>query len=307
MPACALAWAAWRRRSVQIVGTREPSSEKVGRPFWAFTGPRALASVTQLAMQRLDIILVGALSGLKDAAIYAAVTRFLVLGGMVSGAVSTAVQPRLGEALGRSDHESARDLYATSTAWLLMLSWPIYLMLIVFAPVVVRVFGEEYTSGAGALVIICASMLVATACGTVDMVLNMAGKTTWNLYNVILAFAVNLSLDILLIPHLGLVGAAIGWAAAIVTANLVPLSQIHFVLHLHPFGSATRTAMAISLASFAVVPVAASLVIPSGLVALVIAGLVGSCIYVVLLVVSRERLRLTELLRARGNQGGSSP
>ncbi len=65
--------------------------------------------------------------------------------------------------------------------------------------------------------------------------------------------------------------------------------------------------MAISLASFAVVPVAASLVIPSGVVALVIAGLVGSCIYVVLLVVSRERLRLTELLRARGNQGGSSP
>ncbi len=82
---------------------------------------------------------------LKDAAIYAAVTRFLVLGGMVSGAVSTAVQPRLGEALGRSDHESARDLFATSTAWLLMLSWPIYLMLIVFAPVVVRVFGEEYS------------------------------------------------------------------------------------------------------------------------------------------------------------------
>jgi O-antigen/teichoic acid export membrane protein len=279
----------------------------VGRPFWAFTGPRALASVTQLAMQRLDIILVGALSGLKDAAVYAAVTRFLVLGGMVSGAVSTAVQPRLGEALGRSDRESARDLYATSTAWLLMLSWPIYLMLIVFAPVVVRVFGEEYTSGADALVIICVSMLVATGCGTVDMVLNMAGKTTWNLYNVILAFAVNLSLDILLIPHLGLVGAAIGWAAAIVTANLVPLAQIHFVLHLHPFGSATRAAMTISLVGFAVVPAAVSLVIPSGFVALVISGLVGSCIYVVLLVVSRERLRLTELLTVRGSQGGSSP
>ncbi len=61
------------------------------------------ASVGQVVMQRLDIILVAAISGPVWAAIYTAATRFLVVGQMVNRALSTAVQPRLGEQLARND------------------------------------------------------------------------------------------------------------------------------------------------------------------------------------------------------------
>ena len=42
------------------------------------------------------------------------------------------------------------------------------------------------------MVILSLSMLVATGCGMVDMVLIMAGRTSWNLGNALLALAVNL-------------------------------------------------------------------------------------------------------------------
>lgn len=297
-PAAGLAWMAWRRRSARLV-TEPATRERVSRAFWIFTGPRALASVTQLAMQRLDIILVGSLSGLKDAAVYAAVTRFLVLGGMVSGAVSQAVQPRLGEALGRNDHDATQGLYRTSTAWLMLLSWPIYLMLIIFGPVIVGVFGADYTSGARVLQTVSAAMLVATGCGTVDMVLNMAGRTSWNLGNVLLAFSVNLGLDLLLIPRIGLMGAAIGWAAAIVLANLVPLSQIFWYLRLHPFGAATRTAAALSLLAYAVVPLAVLAVLGLTFAALVVASVLGTLCFAGSVFVARERLKLSDLVKIR--------
>ena len=61
----------------------KPGHERVSAmnvDFWRFTAPRALAGVAQVAMQRLDIVLVGALAGLAEAAIYTAATRFLVVG-----------------------------------------------------------------------------------------------------------------------------------------------------------------------------------------------------------------------------------
>ena len=61
--------------------------------------------------------------------------------------------------------------------------------------------------------VLAAAMLVATGCGMVDMVLTMAGRTSWNLGNVLLALGVNVGLDLLLIPEHGVLGAAIGLAA----------------------------------------------------------------------------------------------
>ena len=61
---------------------------------------------------------------------------------------------------------------------------------------------------------------------TVYMVLAMAGRTTWNLVNVVIAVAVNLAVDLALIPRLGALGAAVGLAASIVANNLIPLAQV---------------------------------------------------------------------------------
>ena len=78
-----------------------------------------------------------------------------------------------------------------------------------------------------------ATMLVATACGMVDVVLIMAGKATWNLANVLAAFVVMVGLDLWLIPQLGILGAAIGWSASILVGNLVPLIQVRHALACH--------------------------------------------------------------------------
>ncbi|MET0495203.1 MAG: oligosaccharide flippase family protein, partial [Actinoplanes sp.] len=73
------------------------------RDFWRFTGPRALASVAQLALQRVDVLLVAALGGLAAAAIYAVAGRFVVLIQFANQGISQSVQPRLAEALAVGD------------------------------------------------------------------------------------------------------------------------------------------------------------------------------------------------------------
>lgn len=295
----AFAWRIWSTMRMRARSTETDAAFHPARAFWRFSVPRALASVAQVAMQRLDIVLVGALAGIPQAALYAAATRFLTLGQMAGGAVSQSVQPHLGEALARRDHTTASELYQVSTTWLVCLTWPIYLMLIVFAPTVLGIFGEQYDAGATVVVILCSSMLLATACGMVDMVLTMAGRTSWNLVNVLIAFAVNLSLDLLLIPRYGITGAAIGWAAAIVAANIIPLLQVGLLLRLHPFGAGTRTALLLSSLTFVGVPALVRLSFGSGWWCLLAAGAVALAGYLALLWRFRGVLRLHELLALR--------
>ena len=260
LPAAVGAVAWWHRLSDQRVpdvraegGTARP---RVWPAYWRFTAPRALAGVAQVVMQRLDIVLVAGLAGLRAAAVYAAVTRFVVVGQVAGTAFGRAVQPRLVAALVAGDRDASREVYRTATCWLVLLTWPLYLVLLTCAPwIVAAVFGPGYADGADVLRLLAASMLVATGCGMVDIVLTMAGRTAWNLANVVLAFGVNLGLDLWLVPRHGIWGAAIGWAAAILCANLVPLAQVHGFLRLDPFGRATLTAMGLAVLCFAVVPV----------------------------------------------------
>jgi O-antigen/teichoic acid export membrane protein len=270
LPAFAMAWAApylpvtvlagfalrriYRQDRPDGVGSRRLEREDLRRDFWRFTGPRALASVAQLALQRVDVLLVAALAGLAAAAVYAVAGRFVVLVQLANQAISQSVQPRLAEALATGDRTTANHLYQTATGWLVLVTWPINLMVILFAPLYLGLFGEGYRAGTPVVVVLACAMLVATGCGMVDMVLAMAGRTSWNLVNVLIALVITIGLDVLLIPAHGALGAAVGLACAMVVNNLLPLIQVGRTTGLHPFGPGTCVAALLSVACFGVLP-----------------------------------------------------
>jgi O-antigen/teichoic acid export membrane protein len=227
--------------------------------FWRFTAPRALASTAQLALGRLDILLLAGMAGLRAAALYAVASRFIVVGQLANQAIAQAVQPRLAELLATGDRAGARALYQTATGWLVLAAWPVYLGVALLSPMYLALFGPAYRQAGPIVLTLALAMLVATGCGMVDMVLSMAGRTRWNLYNVAVAFAVNLALDLVLIPRLGALGAALGLAASILANNLIPLAQVAVRLGLHPFGRGTLVAAGLALLCLGALPLAARL------------------------------------------------
>jgi O-antigen/teichoic acid export membrane protein len=257
-----------------------------------------------MAMQRLDIVLVAALAGAVPAALYTAATRFLVVGQMGNRAISLAVQPRLGESLARGDLQQTRHFYQTATAWLMLVTWPLYLMFVVFGVQLLSIFGRGYDAGSEVLFLLSLTMLLATACGMVDMVLNMAGRTSWNLANVALSLGVQLGVDLWLIPDHGILGAAIGWAAGIACANLVPLTQIGIALGLHPFGRTTATAAVLAFGCFGIVPWLVRFGLGTSWTSVLVSLLVSGCLYASLLWRLRRPLQLTALAGLRRGRAG---
>ena len=224
------------------------------RGFWRFTTPRAIASLAQITVQRIDIVLVAIIRGPAEAAIYTAATRFLVAGQLGNGAISMAAQPQFTELFAMGALRRANEVYQVTTAWLILLTWPLYLLVLVYGPQFLAVFGHSYRAGYAVLVILAITQLLASACGQVDMVLITTGRSSWSLVNGLLAMVVNVSLDLLLIPRYGITGAAIGWAAAIGVANVMPLIQIGLSVRLQPFGHDGFLACALCAVSFGALP-----------------------------------------------------
>lgn len=247
--------------------------------FWRFTGPRAVTSIVQLALQRLDIVLLTVMIGPAVAAVYTAATRFLVVGQFTNQALSTVVEPQLARLLSVHDRPAAKAVYQAATGWLVLITWPMYLLVATYAGAILNLFGSGYDAGITVVLVLAGAMLVATSIGNVDVVLIMGGRTSWNLANASIALAVNIGVDLTLIPRLGLLGAAVGWAAAILTNNLLPLSQVWRSLGLHPFGSGTATAAALAVGCFGLLPLGAAALLGRDMAGLAVATLLGVLLY----------------------------
>ncbi len=204
--------------------------------FWRFTAPRGMAGIFQIVVLWLNTLLVGRLDSTKAAGIFNAATRYITAGLMVGVAVQQVAGPKLSELMAQRSWDRARGVYQTTTSWLMVATWPLYLTFAIFAPTLLSLFGRGFGGGAGALQVLGLTMLVATAVGTVDMVLLMGGKSSWNLFNTVVALTSNIALNLLLIPRYGGTGAAIAWSSSIIFTNLLPLVQVWKFLGMHPFG-----------------------------------------------------------------------
>lgn len=307
--------AAWIARRIGVLvprldaspeGPQKYVTSSLRTDFWRFSAPSAVSRIFSQALQRFDIILVGALRGPSEAAIYAAATRFPILGLLFVQAIQQVMAPRISEFLVRDDRSRALLMYRTTTSWLVLVSWPIYLLSAWYADLLLGVFGSSYRGGVPVVQILCLVMLVATATGPVDTVLLMSGRSGWSMVNTGTALVVMVSLDVVLIPPYGAVGAAVGWTAAILANNLSPLAQVRYFLGMQPFGRSTLTSITLSVFAFGFVAGVVRIVLGHDLGSFCVAALLATAVFVAGAAHQRRTLELEAMLSSvlRRRRGG---
>ncbi len=243
-----------RRRVPLDVASDDLTVDESGRAFWRYTTPRAIGTASQVVLKRSDIILVAALRSPKEAALYAAATRFVVLGQLGVQALQQALSPQLSALFAQNDNSAVREVYRATTAWAMILAWPVYLSTAVLAPDLLKIFGPGYSEVASVVVLLSIAMLAATACGAVDTVLLMSGHTWLSLGNNLCALGLNVGLNLVLIPAYGALGAGISWTVSIIVRNVLPLLQIAWKYHISPIGRETALVAGLSVTTMGVVP-----------------------------------------------------
>jgi len=158
--------------------------------------------------------------------------------------------PAVAEAFSRGDPDEAQRVHRFSTVGAVVSTWPVYLGMAVFAPAVLTLLGARFVEGADALTILSVAMLGVVATGNANTVLNMAGKSHWAAVNTGTATAVMLAVDLALVPRLGMVGAAIGWSAALLTDAALGVAQVRRGLGVRSWGRRVAEAAVLAVVAF---------------------------------------------------------
>ncbi|MBM0258171.1 lipopolysaccharide biosynthesis protein [Micromonospora sp. 4G55] len=200
------------------------------RTFWGFALPRAVSAAIDASSMWVGVLLTSALAGATDAGVFSAVGRYALAGLLVMQGLRVAVAPQLSRLLGQGRNPDAALVYRRVTVLVIILSWPAYLLLAVFAPGFLSLFGQEFAAGATPLVVLAGGMMVNSGVGIVQTMLLMSGNSRRHLYATLVGLALTVGLGVLLIPDHGALGAAYAWAAGIVVENLLAAAAARSVV-----------------------------------------------------------------------------
>ncbi|WP_432949201.1 polysaccharide biosynthesis C-terminal domain-containing protein [Kribbella sp. CA-253562] len=284
------------RRLVARSGPGRPASPRraLWREYAVYTWPRVISRISQSILQRADIVLVAALRSPAEAAVYTVATRLFVIGQLGTQAIQQVAAPHTSALLSSGDDRATKRVFQTVTAWTMSLTWPFFLACLALAPLLLHVFGgTQYRAGDDVVVVLAIAALLAAAGGPVDLILLMAGRSGLSMVNALVALGVNLALNLLLIPRIGMVGAAIAWAAAIVVRNVLGMIQVSINLHWLPFSRLSVTVGGLAIACFGVPPVILKLAADPSDGVLVAVLAVGAAGYLAALWKLRDHLALT--------------
>ncbi|MCC9205420.1 lipopolysaccharide biosynthesis protein [Arthrobacter sp. zg-Y769] len=265
------------------------------RSFWSFSSARGVSSGVEVLLEWIGVLAVAVFLGPAAAGVYGVVNRCIRLGSMLDHTARIVSGPALSAALAVGDTASAARLFNSVTRLLILGAWPLYLVYLLFGAPVLRIFGEGFDAGSGVFTVIAATMLLVVSAGGVQSVLLMSGRSRWQLLNKLAALAVAVTLNLLLVPALGLYGAVIAWSsAALVDAGLAAV-QVRFFLGIGLRPGVVALPAALALAVFGAGGWALRLATGPTLPGLFLLLVCGGAVYAGLVAVLRRPLGLASL------------
>lgn len=170
----------------------------------------------------IDLFILGLLGTDVDVAEYRVAVQFSLVVSFGLAAINQVLQPYFAQITNGSDHERLQKAAVNSSLVLIAVAIIPAVILLLWSDVVIQLtFGMEYIGAALLLNLLIMGQLFNTGVGSVGMMLNMAGHEKITVRVLLVAVAINISLDIWLIPIYGSMGAAISSLITVVFWNLV--------------------------------------------------------------------------------------
>lgn len=256
--------------------------------------------------ENIQTFLLGALNTITSVGIYAVVNQINLIGHMFHTAVTTATKPVLAELYDGGAYAEMGRLYQTTTKWSFTFNLPLFLVLVIFPAQVLSIFGKSFVGGSTALILLALANMADVGTGTCGAVIDMSGYAKLKLFNSIVRVVLAIGLSILLIPSMGILGAAIATLVVVGTVNVLRLMEVFWLFRLLPYNRTFFKPITAGLAgTLATLAVAYWLPAQTNLIATAICVTVLCAVYVgtlLLLGLSAEDRTLLRRVRQRLNR-----
>lgn len=184
----------------------------------------------------LDIIFLGFFKTASDVGIYntAIPTSQLLL--MAPTIFLGLFVPVVTELIAKNNHEEIKNIYQTTTKWIVFINLPISIFFIINSREMLRIlFGPEYSTGYIALIILTIGNLASSLFYGSRYMLDSLKKTRFILLNTIIITVINIILNLLLIPKYGIMGAAIATSSTVALFGVLNFARVYTINKINIF------------------------------------------------------------------------
>jgi O-antigen/teichoic acid export membrane protein len=174
-----------------------------------------------LLLTNVDIVLLQHFRTPDDVAVYYAAAKTLALISFVHFAVSAAVGHRFSEYHITKDHDRLKDILADSIRWTFWGSLAASIVILAMGRPLLSLFGLGFVEGFQLMLILAAGLMARASVGPIERLLNMLGEQRVCAGVYAAAFVLNLVLGLVLIPRIGVAGAAVSTSTALIVESVL--------------------------------------------------------------------------------------
>ncbi len=189
----------------------------------AEAAPLFVFSMTSLLLLEINTLMLAPLAGEREAGLFQPIIRMASLLILSMTAISARYAPRITEFWATGELARLSDITSKVTIWTTGLTVVSALFLVCAGEMLLGLFGNDFTSGAAALWVICLAQIINVACGPSILLLAMTGHSKAVLPPQLCGLFINVTVGLVLIPAHTVMGAAIAFAAGIVSMNIAAL------------------------------------------------------------------------------------
>ena len=194
----------------------EPGPRRYDMRHWLLVSlPIFLVEGFYFILTNADVLMVGWYMEPDDVAVYFAAVKILALVHFVYFAVRAGAAQRFSTLLHSDDPEELARFARQTVTWTFWPSLAMALVMLVAGDFLLSLFGAGFVDGHELMAILCVGIIARAAVGPSESLLTMAGHERVCALAYGGALAVNLTLNMVLIPAYGLMGAAIATAIAL--------------------------------------------------------------------------------------------
>ena len=209
-----------------------PSPKK---EIWSFSATMMGVGFLGFVMSQVDRIALGYYRSARDVGIYSAAAAVVVYIPLALNSVNQIFAPTIADLHARGEQTLLARLFQSLTKWVVGLTSPLALVVIVFARPLMRIFGHDFEVGWPILIIGTAGQLINCGVGSVGYLLIMSGHEK-RLMKVQIAMATVMTIgSAALVPLWGIYGAATAAAITNVGMNAFNLLEVRKALGIFPY------------------------------------------------------------------------
>ena len=272
-----------------------------------FSSPRLAAASLEQILAWAAVLLVGLLGSAEDAGVFGVASRLVAAGLIVDAAIRVVVAPMFSRLHHTQSIEQLVVLHRTATTWLVLLCAPLFLLLAMFADAVLAVMGSSFAQGRAVLCILALATLAAMLAGNVQTVLLTAGRSGLAALNKLCVVILTLALMPVLMPALGVTGAALAVAAASIVDAALAWGEVRWVVGVPLQVSAGLPALGVAIVGVVVPATIVRAIWGAGIAQLIAAGVCAMVIVAGFIAVNRSRLRADLVTAQSGAQTPTGP